>query len=139
MRPWLKPAGILHVLFFLSGTAGLVYEVVWTRWLTGLLGSASAATAIVLAVFVAGLGIGSWLSARVADRTARPIRVYALLELGVVALVLLPLWEVGWMAVLFGKLAPWCGPVSPWLDLARFTTAVIAIGPPTVLMGPACP
>ncbi len=139
MRPWLKPAGILHVLFFLSGTAGLVYEVVWTRWLTGLLGSASAATAIVLAVFMAGLGLGSWLSARVADRTARPIRLYAFLELAVVALVLLPVWEVGWSAVLFGKLAQWCGPVSPVLDLARFALAAIAIGPPTILMGASLP
>lgn len=139
MRPRLRPAGILYVLFFLSGTAGLVYEVVWTRWLTDLLGSASAATAIVLAVFMAGLGIGSWLSSLVADRTARPIRLYAFLELAIVALVLLPLWEVGWMAGLFGELAQSFGPVSPVLDLARFATAAVAIGPPTVLMGASLP
>lgn len=139
MRPFPKPSTLLHFLFFLSGAAGLIYEVVWTRWLTGLLGCASAATAIVLAVFMAGMGVGSWLSARFADQTTRPVRVYAFLELGVVALGLAPLCELGWMATLFGKLALWWGPVSPGLDLARFVAAVTAIGPPTVLMGASFP
>ncbi len=139
MRPFLQPARVLYTLFFLSGAAALIYQVVWTRWLTGLLGNASSATAIVLAVFMAGLGIGSWLSSRMADRTERAIRAYAMLELGIVFFVLLPLWEVGWMALVLSKLAVWFGPVSPVLDVARLATAVIAIGPPTVLMGASLP
>ena len=64
MRLFPKFVNPLLITFLLSGTAGLIYEVVWTRWLTSLLGSASAATAIVLAVFMAGIGIGAWLAAQ---------------------------------------------------------------------------
>ncbi len=139
MQPFSSCRFTLYILFFLSGAAGLIYEVVWTRWLTGLLGSASAATAIVLAVFMAGLGVGSRLSARVADRSQRPIRWFGFLELGVVALALLPLWEVGWMAAVFQRMAIWWGPASPALDVARLAAAIVAILPPTLLMGASLP
>ncbi len=139
MRNHSRPTALLHALFFLSGAVALIYEVVWTRWLTGLLGSESAATAIVLSVFMAGLGLGSWLSSRFADRVARPIRIYALMEFGVAALAMLPLWEMRLWTGVFEKLAQWQGPVSPLHDVLRFVLAAIAVGPPAVLMGASFP
>lgn len=139
MRFFLPTSIGLHILFLLSGATGLICEVVWTRWLSGVLGSASAATAIVLAVFMAGLGLGSWLSSRLSDRIERPIRIYAFVELAVAALVLLPFWETRLMTPLFAGLASWWGPTSTGLDVVRVATAVLAIGPPTVLMGLSLP
>ncbi|MFV1965831.1 MAG: hypothetical protein ACC628_10440 [Pirellulaceae bacterium] len=129
----------LHLLFFVSGATGLICEVVWTRWLTGVFGSASTATAIVLAAFMGGLGTGSWLSARLADRVKQPVRLYALIELGVAALVLLPFWESRFMGPLFAGLAGWVGPSSTWLHVMRVGTAILALGPPSVLMGLSLP
>ena len=129
----------LCFLLVVSGTASLIYEVVWRRWLTDLVGSSSAATAIVLAVFMGGLSIGSWLAGRCVDKVKRPIRVYAVLELCIVGLALLPAGEVALLTPLFVKLAGWLGPESIWLDVARFATAVVAIGPPAVLMGATFP
>ena len=68
---------------FLSGLAGLVYEVVWLREVGLQFGNTLAATGTVLAAFMAGMALGSvWLGQR-ADRTERPLGLYAGLEIGI--------------------------------------------------------
>src|SRR5262245_42758341 len=69
--------------YVLSGAGGLVYQVVWTRLLSLTFGVTVFATSAVLAAFMAGLGLGSWLVGRRVDRSPDPLRVYALLELGI--------------------------------------------------------
>ncbi len=66
-----------------SGAAGLGYEVVWQRYLGTLLGSQSEATAVVLALFLAGLATGYALFGRLCAREPRTHRlqlVYAAVE-----------------------------------------------------------
>ncbi len=70
-------------LFFASGVAGLVDQVAWLRYLSLVFGNTTLATATLLAVFMAGLGLGAWVFGRFADRAARPLTAYALLEVGV--------------------------------------------------------
>jgi len=76
---------LLGVAFFLSGAAALVYQVVWQRILTLHTGIGVVSVALIVAAFMAGLGLGSHLggvlSARVSPR--RALRLFALLELGV--------------------------------------------------------
>src|SRR5687768_14259417 len=50
---------LLTALFVASGAVGLAYEVAWTRGLLRLLGSTAVASALVLAAFVGGLGLGA--------------------------------------------------------------------------------
>ena len=69
--------------FFLSGATGLVYEVLWIRMLGLVFGHTVFAVTTVLTAFMAGLGLGSWAFGRLADRRARPLRLYGFLELGV--------------------------------------------------------
>ena len=71
---------------FLSGFAGLVYEVCWIRQGTLVFGSSTVATSTVLAVFFAGLALGSALFGRWSARLSRPFRAYAAVEIGVAAL-----------------------------------------------------
>ena len=73
-------AVLLSVLLIVSGAAGLSYEVVWLRSLSNALGSSSTATAMVLAVFMAGMAAGSLFLGRIADRFRRPLLLYAVLE-----------------------------------------------------------
>jgi spermidine synthase len=54
--------------FFLSGLAGLIYEVLWVRMIDKVIGSAPFAVATVLAVFMGGLSLGSYLAGRRIDR-----------------------------------------------------------------------
>src|SRR5206468_2949217 len=86
----------LFVLFFASGISGLLYEVVWVRMLTRLLGHTVYATSTVLAAFMAGLAVGSILIGRRIDVSRRPLLWYALIELGIglAALVSLALPEL---------------------------------------------
>jgi spermidine synthase len=80
-EPWLVP--VLAGAFLVSGAAGLVHEVVWTRLLGHLFGVSSYAIATVLAAYMGGLALGSaWLGGRV-DRIRDPRRLYGWLELGV--------------------------------------------------------
>ena len=73
----------LLTLFFLSGVAGLAYELIFSKLLGYIFGTTAYATATVLASFMAGLAVGSAVISRFADRLRRPLRVYALLELGI--------------------------------------------------------
>ena len=74
---------ILALLFFASGAAGLVDQVAWLRYLALVFGNTTLATATLLAVFMAGLGLGAVLFGRLSDHTARPLTLYALLEVGI--------------------------------------------------------
>ncbi len=65
--------------FFLTGTTGLVYQVLWSRFMGGIIGNTHFSITIVVAVFMAGLAIGSYLGGRIADRTARPLRLYGVI------------------------------------------------------------
>lgn len=72
--------------FFLSGLTGLIYEILWTRMIVKVIGSAPFAVSIVLTVFMGGLGLGSFLASRTIDRIQTPnrlLRIYALLELAI--------------------------------------------------------
>ncbi|MBX2798960.1 MAG: fused MFS/spermidine synthase [Myxococcales bacterium] len=73
----------MWLLFFVSGATSLVYQTVWARELHLVVGTSSSAISTVLAAFMAGLGIGGALAARVADRVARPLRAYGILEVGI--------------------------------------------------------
>ena len=69
--------------FFFSGTTGLIYEVLWTRILGLVFGPTVVAITTVLAAFMAGFGLGSYLFGGIADRNAHPLRLYGFLEVGI--------------------------------------------------------
>ena len=58
--------------FLLSGLTGLIYEILWTRVIVKVIGSAPFAVSIILTVFMGGLGLGSYLASRVIDRIEEP-------------------------------------------------------------------
>ena len=62
---------LVLALFFLSGALALVYQVVWARMMTHIFGSTALAVGTVLAGFMAGLALGSWVAGRIADRLER--------------------------------------------------------------------
>jgi len=126
-------------LFFLSGAAGLVYEVTWTRAFGTVFGNTVFATSAVLTAFMLGLALGSRLLGSIADVTSRPLQTYAFLELGVGAYAfafphILRLTDHLY-AWLFRTLAP--GP--DLLNLVRFILSIAILLVPTVLMGGTLP
>ena len=57
--------GLVLGCFFISGFTGLIYEIIWTRMIVKVIGSAPFAISIVLTVFMGGLGLGSYLAERI--------------------------------------------------------------------------
>ena len=74
---------MIGFIVLLSGAVSLVYEVVWARLLSVHLGSTTEGHTVVIATFMGGLGLGYALLGRLSDRTERPLRLYALLEVGI--------------------------------------------------------
>src|SRR5262249_41513525 len=84
------------LLFFVSGVSGLIYQVVWVRQFGNLFGNTVFATSLVLAVFMSGLGLGSyaagaWADRRYLARLYAAVRAfgYSELAIGVMGLALL--------------------------------------------------
>jgi len=82
---------LLYLLFFFSGVSGLIYQVVWVREFGTIFGNTIYSSSIVVSIFMLGLGVGSYLAGRWADRryaTAPDslLRAYGYVELVVAAL-----------------------------------------------------
>ncbi|MBI3587232.1 MAG: hypothetical protein HY088_08905, partial [Ignavibacteriales bacterium] len=73
--------GIIALLFIISGAAGLMYQVVWFKYLSLFLGNTTYAQTVVLATFMGGLAIGASLWGRRADTSKHLLRIYAFLEI----------------------------------------------------------
>ena len=130
---------IVLLLFFFSGASALVYEVVWGRMLTLVFGGTSFAISTVLAAFMGGLALGSYVFGKLIDRRGHPLLVYGLLEggIGVWALLiptLLALLNTG-----YGFLYRHLDPSFYTLSLLRFTLTFIVLLVPTTLMGGTLP
>ncbi len=129
----------LYPLFFLSGISGLMYEVVWVRMLTRVLGSTVYATSTVLAAFMAGLGLGSFLIGRFIDRVRRPLLWYALLELGIGLTALTTLTLTDLMLPVYQGLYHLAGDSRAWLTAGQVLLALLVLLLPTALMGATLP
>lgn len=70
----------LSFAFFLSGAAGLIFQVVWFYRAGLVFGNSVWAVTVVLSSFMAGLALGSLIAGRLAPRMVRPLRAYAALE-----------------------------------------------------------
>jgi spermidine synthase len=137
-KPFPSTVAVTALLFW-SGFCALVYQVAWQREFRMVFGASTAASAAVLAIFMAGLGGGSLLLGRLADRRSVPLALYARLEAGIAALsaaspFLLRLGRHIYVA--FGGMER-LGPV--WGTLARLLVASLVVLPATFMMGGTLP
>ena len=126
---------LLVVLFVGSGSAALIYEIIWFQMLSLIVGSSAISLGVVLAIFMGGMCIGSIGLPYVVPARLHPLRVYAALEmtiglLGVLVLLALP-WVDGLYRVIGG------GGMSGLA--ARAFLAALFLLPPTILMGATLP
>jgi spermidine synthase len=127
---------LLGCLVF-SGLTALVYEVLWTRLLGFVFGTTTEAIGTVLAIFFAGMALGNLLAARRLVRVERPLRLYALLELGIGSFALASLPLLKHLDVLYA----WFGaePDAVATAALRIGGAALVILPPTIAMGATLP
>jgi len=127
--------------FALSGFASLGYEVLWSRILTIHSSNAIYSFSIMLSIFLAGLALGGWISARRVDRGQQLVWTFGLLELAIgVSAVLfllvfakLPTISLGVQEALGPGLAPFSAIVF------EYALALATIFVPTLLIGAVFP
>jgi spermidine synthase len=127
---------VLLLLLLLSGAAGLVYEVAWTRRLVLILGNSTHAVAAILASFMLGLALGSWWLGRRADRMRRPVAVYGLLEAGIGVYALVFPWLIDNVVTAFYVSL---GPATGTSYAVKFALAFLLLLVPATLMGGTLP
>ena len=73
----------LKTFAFISGISILIYEIIWIRQLSLVFGNTIIATAIVIAVFMAGLGFGSLYYGKKVDHHTAPLKLFGLLQISI--------------------------------------------------------
>ena len=121
---------ILSFAFFLSGGAGLIYQVAWQRILFSAFGIDLVSVTVIVSAFMLGLGIGAIAGGRSVDRhPSHALLLFALSEA-----------SIG----IFGFLSPF---VLRWASDAFYDQSIFVIGVvnfllvliPTSLMGATLP
>lgn len=120
----------LYVLFFMSGFAALLYQVVWQRALFALYGINVEAVTVVVSAFMLGLGFGSLLGGVVSKNPKRPVLLmFALVELAIGGFGCVSLTLFDWVGSLTLMTSGW--------NTALATFALLLV--PTMLMGATLP
>jgi spermidine synthase len=136
---------LVLLCFFLSGTAGLIYEIIWTRLLALVMGATVYSLSTVLVAFMAGLGLGAWLISGPMRRHPEwsRLRLYGIFE------IIIGLWCLGlpWLmgaveplfAVIYNRLYGSDPGALFTYSLAQFGICAPLMLVPTTLMGATLP
>ncbi len=131
--------GVLLVLFFVSGAAALIYEVLWLKELGLLFGVTAYAAATTLAVFFLGLSAGSLVWGRRSALIERPLRVYAFLELAIAISALAYFWLLDLYRLAFPALFQMFGDQPAVMTLVKLVLAIGILFLPAFFMGGTLP
>ncbi len=130
---------LVAVCFLLSGAAGLLYEVVWMRLLGLSFGHTTWAVTTVLAAYMGGLALGSFILGRWADRLRRPLLAYGLLEATVGFYCLSTPFLFRSADALYLSLHRAIQPSALTAGAIQFLLSAALMLPPTTLMGATLP
>ena len=120
------------ILLFVSGCAALIYQVIWIKQLSLVVGVEVYAITTAISAFFGGLALGGLLFGGWADRTDRPIRLYAVLEAGISIAGVATTLALAHAAPLFAKLESANG-------LLAWAMVFVLVGIPPLLMGGTLP
>ena len=129
----------LLLALFLSGISGLTYQVLWLRLLSLVFGVTAYAASTVLASFMAGLALGSFLSGRVALRARRPLLWFGCAELLIGLSALATPTALQAIGQVYGAAAGSIGEALALTTALRFVCALAVLIVPTTLMGATLP
>ncbi|MDO8665473.1 MAG: fused MFS/spermidine synthase, partial [Gemmatimonadales bacterium] len=126
-------------LFFVSGAAGLVYELIWIRELYQFFGSTIHSVTTVVAAYMGGLGLGAYVMGRRADRHPNPARLYGILELAIGAFGIASPFIFRGVGAAYLGLARAIEPGLWTATAIKFAFAFVVLLIPTFLMGGTLP
>ena len=124
---------------FLSGCAALVFQIAWMRELRLVFGATTAAVAAVLAIFMAGLGIGSALLGKRADRATNPLFLYGVLEAAIAISAAVSPWLITLVSTIYIRLGGQESLGFAGATMVRLALTAVVMGVPSFLMGGTLP
>ncbi|MCA9617548.1 MAG: fused MFS/spermidine synthase, partial [Myxococcales bacterium] len=134
-----KRAHRISALLFVSGLCALIYQVAWLKELRLVFGASTPASSVVLAVFMGGLGLGSLVLGKRAERVSRPLVLYGNLEAGIALTAAISPWLLDLARAVYvltgGSFALGAGGST----VVRFLLSALVLLPPTFLMGGTLP
>jgi len=125
----------LFILFALSGFSGLIYESIWTHYLKLFLGHAAYAQTLVLAIFMGGMALGSWVCSRYSTKWRNLILGYAFAEalIGVLALLFHDAFQLG-LHFSYTAVIPSLDSVAA-ISIYKWSLASLYVLPQSILLG----
>jgi spermidine synthase/MFS family permease len=130
-----KLRGLFFFLFAVSGFSGLIYESIWSHYLKLFLGHAAYAQTLVLAIFMGGMALGSWICSRYSTRWPNLLVGYAIAEglIGLFALVFHNAFD-GFTQYAYQAIMPALG--DPFtVNVFKWSFAALLILPQSILLG----
>jgi spermidine synthase len=126
---------LLLLLFAGSGCSALIYEIVWCQLLQLVIGSSAVSLGVLLGTFMGGMCLGSLLLPRLLSPRLHPLRVYALIEIGIGVFGLVVLFALPAAGDIYTEAT---GSGLQAL-LMRGALCAVFLLPPTMLMGATLP
>ena len=125
----------IFVIFTISGFSGLIYESIWTHYLKLFLGHAAYAQTLVLAIFMGGMALGSWICSRYSTRWNNLLIGYAVAE-GLIGLFAVVFHTVFDRTIQFSytSVIPHLSS-APVASMYKWTLSVLLILPQSVQIG----
>lgn len=133
------PLWMLSLMLLVSGNCALMFQVVWIRELRLVFGATTASSAAVLAIFMAGLGLGNWLFGSRIDASVRPLRCYGLLELGIALTVGISPFLIMLVRQMYVNMGGQAALGPELATLSRLAASAMILAVPTILMGGTMP
>ena len=130
---------VILLMFFCSGAAALIYEVLWMKELGLLFGNTTHATATTLTAFFAGLAAGGYVWGQRAPKLKNPLVTYGVLELAVAVsvaayFIILPTYRQ-----FYPQLFQWFGTAPGPFIAVKFALSMIILFPAAFFLGGTLP
>ncbi len=126
---------LVYALFALSGFCALIYEILWTKYLSLTFGTTMSAVSTVAATFMGGIALGSYLLGRFADRGSNLLKLYAFLEFGIAVTALMFAPTLALVEAFYVWLAENYAHQGSLVSFCRFFIPAMLLLPPSVCMG----
>lgn len=123
---------LCSLLLAASGAAALIYQVLWIKQLSLIVGVEVHAVAVGVSAFFGGMAAGNAVLGRLADRVRRPLLLYGSIEAGIAVLSVAVSFALAHAAELFAAAEAAVGPLAWMIPLAL-------VAAPAVLMGGTLP
>lgn len=129
----------LAPLLLVSGGCALMFQVIWIKEFRLIFGATTAASSVVMAIFMGGLGIGNAILGRRVDHMRQPLRLYGLLEAGIAVSAFCSPWLIDLVRFCYIGIGGQEALGQAAATVVRLLAAVFVLAVPTFLMGGTLP